>query len=46
MVQNNVKKKYFEEFALNLQRESFTTEYIQQMEAAPILKASGLDEDQ
>lgn len=32
MVQNNVKKKYFEEFALNLQRESFTTGYIQQME--------------
>lgn len=46
MVQNNVKKKYFEELAFNLQREGFTAEYIQQMEAAPILKASGLDEDQ
>lgn len=28
MVHNNVKMKYFEEFALNLQRESFTTGYI------------------
>lgn len=46
MVQNNVKKKCFEELAFNLQRESFAAEYIQQMEAVPILKASGLDEDQ
>ena len=46
MVQNNVKKKYFEEPALNLQREGFTAEYIRQMEAAPILEDSALDEDQ
>ena len=26
MVQNNVKKKYFEELAFNLQREGFTTD--------------------
>ena len=99
MVHNNVKMKYFEEPALNLQREGFTTgpevngflpvalagerlciatesggtryrkedvfsearraaldkvfdiasvtaEYMQQMEAAPILEDSALDEDQ
>lgn len=68
MEQSNVKMKYFEELALNLQREGFTTgpevngllpvaldkvtdiagvtaEYMKQMETAPILKASGLDDE-